>query len=71
MTIPARLNGPSSAPPAQQPRPAPSTPASVAGESKGRTYRPMQDVVQEVRQPDRGEVLPWPELTKKLPVRFG
>lgn len=70
MPLPVRLNGPTAAPPAQLPRPAPPTPASVEGESSGRNLRMLQEVVQERRQPDRGPVLPWPELTRSLPVRF-
>lgn len=70
MPIPARLDGPASAPPALTPRPTPPTPTSIEAESSGRTLRPLQEVVQERRKPDRGPVLPWPELTRKLPVRL-
>jgi len=71
MPLPARLDGPSSAPSAQPQRPTPSTPASVEGASSGRNLRPLQDVVREVRQPDRGPVLRWPALPTNLPVRLG
>jgi len=70
MALPIRLT-PATAPSSQVPRdPAPS-PAEVEGRSSGRTLRPLQDVVREVRVPDRGPTLPWPELVPKLPARFG
>lgn len=71
MPLPIRLTGPATASSSQQQRPVPPTPASVEGESSGRRLRQLQDVVREVRQPDRGDVLRWPELTATLPVRLG